>query len=91
VAKIIDKEVPTGPQWHRDLLIQMSNPTPARGAVLSEELTGSLARYMVFRHFYRHSYSFVLNLDELRKLVTPLSSAWSETRSQLSRFLQGIK
>jgi len=31
IAKGVDQQVPTGSQWHRDLLVQMSQQTMSRG------------------------------------------------------------
>lgn len=91
VAKIIDRDVPTSPQWHRDLLLHMSQPTSTRTAVISEDLAATLINYMAFRHFYRHSYSFVLSWDELEKLVRPLSQVWGQTKAELCSFLSGVR
>lgn len=60
IAKGIDQKVPTGSQWHRDLLLQMTQRTVNRGPVISTELAQKLADYLGFRHFYRHTYSFFL-------------------------------
>jgi hypothetical protein len=46
-----------------------------------------LADYLGFRHFYRHSYSFYLEWDELEKLVVPLAEIWERTKDELQIFL----
>ncbi len=60
VAKEMDQQSPGGAQWHRDLLHQMTQSTASRPPVLSEETAASLNDYQSFRHFYRHSYSFLI-------------------------------
>lgn len=85
IAKGIDQHVPTGSQWHRDLLIQMSQPTERRNGIIPPELAQKLAIYLGFRHFYRHAYSFFLDWDELEKLVAPLDEVWRETRVALTK------
>jgi hypothetical protein len=87
VAKGIDQEVPTGAQWHRDLLNQMAQATSHRGPVLALETTHHLANYLAFRHFYRHSYSFFLSWQEMEKLVIELAEVWSQTKQELEQFL----
>ena len=87
IAKGMDGDVPAGPQWHRDLLTRMTQPTATRGPVLTAEAARRLADYLGFRHFYRHSYSFFLEWDELERLVTPLADVWAWTREELQRFL----
>lgn len=87
VAKNIDHEIPEGPRWHADLLMQMVRDTDKRGAVIPEELQNKLAEYLAFRHFYRHSYSFRLDWGELEKLVGPLPETWSDLKRRLESFL----
>ena len=90
IAKGLDQQVPTGSQWHRDLLVQMSQQTAKRGRVISAELIPKLADYLGFRHFYRHSYSFFLEWDRLRKLVTPLRKVWAQVKGEFYKFLEGL-
>jgi len=90
IAKGIDAGVPTGSQWHRDLLIRMTESTASRGPVLTTDLAHRLMDYLGFRHFYRHSYSFFLEWDELEKLVTPLAEVWAQVKSELQIFLDSL-
>ncbi|MFQ6033110.1 MAG: hypothetical protein ACE5K2_09345, partial [Candidatus Zixiibacteriota bacterium] len=78
IAKRLDEYVPNGFQWHRDLLIQMTQKTPKRNQVISEEMAQELADYLGFRHFYRHSYSFFLEWGEVEKLVILLQKTWMQ-------------
>jgi hypothetical protein len=67
IAKELDKQVPASSQWHRDLLVQMTQETENRVPVISTELAQKLANYLGFRHFYRHSYSLLLRLERVEK------------------------
>ncbi len=90
IAKGIDSDIPTGNQWHRDLLTRMTEPTSNREAVLTIKTAHRLADYLGFRHFYRHSYSFFLKWGELEKLVTSLGEVWKQTKAELELFLDGL-
>lgn len=61
VAKGIDASVPSGAQSHRDLLLQVSRETKQRAPLISKETAKQLSEYLGFRHFYRHSYSFLID------------------------------
>jgi hypothetical protein len=87
IAKGLDQQVPTGAQWHRDLLVHMTQETTHRGSVISVELAQKLADYMGFRHFYRHSYSFFLEWNKLQELVTSLRAIWAQVKEELHEFL----
>ncbi len=87
IAKGCDHQVPTGAQWHRDLLAQMMQVTEHRSRVLSAALTQKLRNYLGFRHVYRHSYAFFLEWTELRELVTALPAIWMQMKAELALFL----
>jgi hypothetical protein len=90
IAKGIDTHVPTGPQWHRDLLTRMTESTSSRRPVLTAEMAHRLTDYLGFRHFYRHSYSFFLEWDELEKLVMSLAEVWDQAKDELELFLDSL-
>ena len=90
IAKRIDQKVPKTTQWHRDLLKQMTE-TKSKRRVLSTDIAHHLADYLGFRHFYRHSYSFFLEWDELEKLVNPLEEVWVQVKNELQVFLDSLK
>lgn len=90
VAKGLDANVPEGPQWHRDLLNQMTASTASRQPVLTDELAQRLSDYLGFRHFYRHTYSFILDWGEMEKLVAPLTEVWGQAKRELQSFLGSL-
>jgi hypothetical protein len=85
IAKEVDTTLPQGISWHKDLLIQISTQTPSRNAVISEASKEKLVNYLGFRHFYRHSYSFFLDWNELKPLIVNLNSVWIEIRESLTK------
>lgn len=90
-AKRIDQKVPKTTQWHRDLLNQMTETTSKRERVLTTDMVHRLADYLGFRHFYRHSYSFFLEWEDLEKLVNPLEEVWLQVKTELQVFLDSLK
>ena len=87
IGKRIDNTALQGEQWHKRLLSEMAKQTEKRHAVISEDLKEKLVEYMGFRHFFRHSYSFFLEWDELKRLVLPLGDIWSQVKKELMEFL----
>lgn len=69
----------------------MTNSTKHRGPVITDEMADQLADYMGFRHFYRHSYSFFLEWDELEKLAMPLVEVWDQAKAELLLFLDTLR
>lgn len=91
IVKRIDRNVPTGDRWHRDLLYQMGKETPERKQVLTNKTIDQLVDYMGFRHFYRHSYSFSLEWDELEILIVPVENIWQRIKDELEIFLNSLE
>lgn len=88
IAREVDGAVPGGPEWHRDLLLQMSAEIPEiRPAVLARETRNRLDDYRGFRHIVRNVYPFLLRPGRLRELVDGLPACLAAVRWDLERFL----
>ena len=73
IATAIDQNLPSGPNWHVDLLDRMAYPIPdVRPAVISSDLRQRLGDYLRFRHVFRNIYGHTLRWDLLRGLVDGL-------------------
>lgn len=90
IAKNLDEELPQSPQWHSELLYQMTQPKAHRDVVLSKEVKDHLRGYLAFRHFHRHSYSIFLDWEQLERLITPIYEVWAQVKEELNRFIEGI-
>lgn len=87
IAKLIDQDVPSGPKSHSDLILQMTRVTKKRRAAISKGTAKKLADYLSFRHFYRHSYSFVIEWEKLKKLVVGWDKIWAQVKNELRTFI----
>lgn len=94
IASEIDKSVPGGANWHRELLDQMVlEINGIRPAVLSTETKEKLEDYRGLRHVVRNVYTFRLNPEKLAILVKNLPDVMSKLELELtgfSMFLQGV-
>ena len=88
VAKRVDKRVPSGDRWHRDLLDQVAAATDLRPSLISKETKESLQPYLAFRHFFRQAYVYVLHWEEMRDLVNGLASTWARTKTEIEAWLE---
>jgi hypothetical protein len=91
VAKELDRNIPAGSDSHRPLLDQIGQPTLQRPALLSQAVTQQLESYLLFRHFYRHSYTHLLNWVKLEPLVASLQTVWSQAKAELNMFLDRLR
>ncbi len=92
IAKDIDESVPTGANWHRELLDQMVLEIDGiRPAVLSAELKEELEDYRGFRHVVRNVYTFHLNPDKLAVLIAGLPSVMDRLDEELTGFARFLE
>ena len=87
VAERIDGSLPSGPNWHQDLLRQMTAEVPGvRAAIVSTDLFPTLDRYRGFRHVVRNVYAYVLDPRLMAILVEDLPAADERLRAHLAAF-----
>jgi hypothetical protein len=90
VAKELDRGAPRGAEWHRSLLMRMTQATSNRSRVISPETAAALSGYLTFRHFFRHAYAFFLDWSKMRDLVIALADIWAQTKQDLLAFLETL-
>jgi hypothetical protein len=91
IAKAFENRIGSGGEWHRTLLLRMSEPVPGmRPALLTDELFDVMNRLRGFRHFVRHAYvteidpaQLQANLNLALQLATTLPPAVNGFTAQL--------
>ena len=92
VARVIDQLVPTGENWHRNLLSQCTAEIPGvRPAVLPRGLHADLVELLEFRHFFRHAYGVNLDVGRLRANVDRLLRVCPDVAAALDGFEQFLR
>jgi hypothetical protein len=88
IARSVDGFVPSGPEWHKDLLLQMADPMNAiRIAVIGMETRQCLDEYRGFRHLVRNVYTFNLRPSRLKELTLELRACYAATQRDLTHFI----
>jgi uncharacterized protein YutE (UPF0331/DUF86 family) len=75
-------EIPKSESWHKELL----NLSVSKG-IISEELSNQLYEYLTFRHFFIHSYGFMLEEKHLEGLAININDIWAQFMSEISSSL----
>lgn len=87
IAVDMDGSVPSGADWHRGLLKQMTTDLPeVRPAVLTSETAMILDEFLRFRHVVRNIYTFHLDPERVELLVGRLPPVFATARGELLRF-----
>ena len=91
IASKIDRDVPSGDDWHVDLLMRMAIPINGiRPKVISEELKEQLGEYLRFRHLFRNIYGFELKWERCKNLGTMLRKVLAAYQAEIREFLNFI-
>ncbi len=87
IAARIDQDLPTGEDWHIQLLQRMVVPVEGiRPRVIDEKLEIDLEEYLRFRHLFRNIYGFELKWERCQPLVENLDKTFSNFKDQIDRF-----
>lgn len=79
------KEVPDSPSWHQDLVNMASSNN-----IISQSTDRELRRYLAFRHFFSHGYSFDLDKKRAIPLVKDIRMITDCFRSNINKALEKI-
>ena len=94
VASGVDRSVPSGPDWHRELLRQMTVQVPGlRPAVIPIEVSIAVDEFLRFRHVVRHIYAFEFDPERVERLATRLRPTFGDVEATLvafAAFLEGL-
>ncbi len=92
IADAVDNSIPSGRDWRRDLLYQMSMPIArVRPQVLSPQTTTLLREYLGFRHVVRNVYAFHFDAARVEQLVDGLSKLFPQIQTELREFIEFLE
>ncbi|MDX1522407.1 MAG: hypothetical protein R3264_12345 [Anaerolineae bacterium] len=92
IATTVDSNLPTGREWHRDLLQQMQTDlAELRPPVLSSEARQALDEFLRFRHVVRNIYAFQLDSDRVARLGQLMIPAFQQAKSELLAFAKFLE
>jgi hypothetical protein len=88
IARSIDQSIPRGPEWQRNLLLQMAGElTTVRPAVITWETRHRLDEYRDFWHTVENSYIIGLRASRLRELVEELRLCYQAVQGNLKNLI----
>jgi hypothetical protein len=87
IAEIVDDSLPSGKEWHRELLAQMGiNVKGVRPPVISDETLQLLDEFLRFRHVVRNVYTLSLDGERIIKLAQQLRLVFTLVKRELFSF-----
>ena len=83
ILKAKNIEIPKSPTWHKDVL-----NSAVENGIITETLSDELYEYLTFRHFFVHSYSFMLEEAPLTELGSNISNIWRNFLLEIEKYYQ---
>jgi hypothetical protein len=92
IASSVDQSTPAGPDWHRELLRQMTVEIPGlRPRVLAPEAATNVDEFLRFRHVVRNVYTFELDPERVESVASRLRPTFRDVRSALLAFAASLE
>jgi uncharacterized protein YutE (UPF0331/DUF86 family) len=80
-----NKKLPDGSSWHQDLV-----NIATENNIISELTAQELRRYLAFRHFFSHGYSFELDKRRISNLVKDIQAIFANFRDEINKAIDKI-
>ena len=86
--KCVNEKLPNGLIWHKTLF-EMSFGNNSRNVkIINDDIKNDLEKYLLFRHYIRHSYGSELDWNEMRPLVKEIENTWKVIKNNFEEFIK---
>ena len=91
IASAFENQIGTGSEWHRVLLLRLSQPIEGiRPAFLSEDSFDLLNQLRSFRHMFRHAYGTDIKLRQLEPNIDIALEVATLISEDINQFLEHL-
>jgi hypothetical protein len=90
IAREVDTLMPTGSQWHKDLLAQMAEKRPERRPVISENTHRELEELLKFRHKVTNIYGKELRYENTIPHAKSIGELFERVSEDMNRFTDSL-
>lgn len=90
IAREVDTHVPTGDEWHKNLLIQMTEQRPERTSVISEQTFLRLDALLKFRHAINNIYGEELIYEHTEPHAKSIDALFASVSQDLNTFTDSL-
>jgi hypothetical protein len=86
--KYINEKLPNDFRWHKTLFEMTFGTNSKSKKIIRDDIKKKLEKYLLFRHFIRHSYSSELEWDEMKPLITEIENIWKIIKNDFEIFIE---
>lgn len=91
IAREVDRNLPSGEEWHKDLLQQMTESSAIRPAVLSQETGSELQNLRGFRHVFIYIYADELDYEQTLENAERVKTLFPRISAELDIFITWLE
>ena len=91
ITQDVDKTVPKGKQWHKELLQQMAESNEIRAPILSQETYLELKKLLGYRHVLLYIYGGELDYEKMLTNAALVNEVFSILSEELEVFITYLK
>ena len=91
IAQEVDRNLPSGEEWHKDLLQQMTESNAVRPAVLSQETGSELQNLRGFRHVFIYIYADELDYEQTLENAERAKTIFPRLSAELDIFITWLE
>jgi hypothetical protein len=88
IFKTIGESIPNDFHWHKKLLENTFVANERRTIIFRNDYKEKLFEYLSFRHYFRHSYGFEIDLNRLTPLINGVKEFWKELENDINKFVE---
>ena len=91
IAQEVDRTLPSGEEWHKDLIQQMSESSATRPSVLSQETSTQLQNLRGFRHVFIYLYADELDYEQVLENAERVRIVFPKISVELDIFIAWLE
>ena len=91
IYKGINEKIQNDFKWHKNLFEKTFNPTENFPALFNNKYKIQLQEYMDFRHFFRHTYGYKINIKKIKPLINNVENLWENIKNDVNIFIKSLE
>jgi hypothetical protein len=86
--RYLNEKLPNDFKWHKTLFEMAFGINSKNIKIIRNDIKKKLEKYLLFRHFIRHSYSSELDWDEMEPLIKEIEYTWKMIKNDFETFIK---
>jgi hypothetical protein len=86
--KYLNENLPNDFKWHKTLFEMAVGNNSKNIKIIRDDIKKKLEKYLLFRHFIRHSYSSELDWNEMGLLIKEIEDIWETVKNDFEIFIE---